>query len=225
MNPDKLFDYLDGKLAPADREQLEEKLAADPQLQRQLAIAREIHRGMRDSSSAREVTMLLEDEALRQRGSKVGRRILTAAMALVLLNVLIGLGVIASKRSKPAQTNAREAQIRQQLAASLGAAAQDALPPPTFAAAEIALNAPRAEWDSIAARVLAAAEQCGGSAAKGLPDDALLTVVADVPTNREAEFRRLVQNPSLSPAPASPPTSGVPNERTIIQVHITEATP
>jgi anti-sigma factor RsiW len=54
MSPDKLFDYLDGKLSPADRTQLEEKLMSDPQLRQQFNIAREIHRSGRDS---REVVM------------------------------------------------------------------------------------------------------------------------------------------------------------------------
>src|ERR1039457_3694252 len=42
MNPDKLFDYLDGKLSAQERAALEEKLTTDPLLQRELAIAREI---------------------------------------------------------------------------------------------------------------------------------------------------------------------------------------
>ena len=57
MNPEKLFDYLEGKLSETERVRLEEQLAADPQLQRELAIAREMHRRSRGS---REV--LLEDE-------------------------------------------------------------------------------------------------------------------------------------------------------------------
>ena len=40
MNPDKLFDYLDGKLSPADRTALEEKLMSDPQLRREFNVAR-----------------------------------------------------------------------------------------------------------------------------------------------------------------------------------------
>ena len=40
MNPERLFDYLEGNLPEFDRLQLEEQLAADPQLQRELALAR-----------------------------------------------------------------------------------------------------------------------------------------------------------------------------------------
>ena len=43
MNPDKLFDYLDGRLAPSERAALEERLMSDKQLQREFAVARQIH--------------------------------------------------------------------------------------------------------------------------------------------------------------------------------------
>src|SRR5205823_9348172 len=46
MNPDKLFDYLDGRLPAAERAELEEQLISDRQLQRELAIARQIYAGM-----------------------------------------------------------------------------------------------------------------------------------------------------------------------------------
>src|SRR6266851_5335432 len=47
MNPDKLFDYLDGKLSETERAALEERLTSDQQLQREIAVARRIHAGMR----------------------------------------------------------------------------------------------------------------------------------------------------------------------------------
>ena len=50
MNPDKLFDYLDGRLPGAERAALEQQLISDKQLQRELALAREIHAGMRGDS-------------------------------------------------------------------------------------------------------------------------------------------------------------------------------
>ena len=224
MNPDKLFDYLDGKLSPADRGEVEAKLAKDPQLQRQLAVAREIHRGMTGTRESHEVYPPIEDPAIVERGGRIGRRIATAAIALVLLNVLVGLAVITVKNKKPAKANPNELAIRQQLAASLNAAAQNALPAPTFVAAEIELTAPKTDWDGVATKVVAAAETCGGSAAKGLPDEAALMVVADVPSAREAEFRQLV---SASPAPPSAAAveepAGAPEKRTIVQVRIKEA--
>ncbi len=220
MNPDKLFDYLDGKLSPADREQLEKQLANDSQLLRQLAVARDIHRNMRGS---REVIMPSDDPAVMQRAGQLGRRIATAAIVLVFINVLVGVAVIAGKGRKQSKLNAQEAAIRQQLATSLGAAGQKALPAPSFVEEEIRIPAARAEWDTVAGRVISAAEKCDGSAAKGLPDEAALTVVADVPTARSREFRQLLvpaiagaaANTEASPSPA-------PNERTIVQVRIAE---
>ncbi|MBA3884014.1 MAG: hypothetical protein H0X73_15225 [Chthoniobacterales bacterium] len=222
MNPDKLFDYLDGKLSPSDRDELEAKLAVDSQLQRQLAVAREIHRGMSGSQRAREVFPSPDDVAVAERGGKLGRRIATACVALMLLNVLVGLGVIAFKNKKPV-SNEREAKMRQQLATSLGAAAQNALPVPSFAAAEIQLAARRTEWDTIARRITGAAESVGGSAARGLPADDALTVVVDIPSSKEPEFRQL-----LSPAGASgahPPAiaeAAAATDRTIVQVRIAD---
>src|SRR5438552_13011624 len=50
MNPDKLFDYLEGRLSATERTALEEQLISDKQLQRELAVALRIHAGMRGDS-------------------------------------------------------------------------------------------------------------------------------------------------------------------------------
>jgi anti-sigma factor RsiW len=227
MNPDKLFDYLDGKLSPAEREQVEQRLATDSQLQRQLAVAREIHRGM---SGSREVIVPSSDQAAAERGGRLGRRVATAAAILVFANVAIGLIVIAGKNKNRSSDYVREAQIREQLTASLGAAAQNALPAPTFAEEELKITAPRADWDQIAEKILAGATAFGGSAAKGLPDQSVMTVLVDIPSSRNAEFRQVLTSASrVSPMPAiapgvkgEPPRSEGKNERTIVQVRISE---
>lgn len=221
MNPDKLFDYLDGKLSPADRTQLEEKLMSDPQFRQQFNIAREIHRS---GKASRETIVPSEDPAAVARGGRLGRRIATAAIVLVTLNVLVGIAVITVKNRKPTALSAQEAAIRQQLAASLGAAGANALPAPSFVEDEIRISAPRAEWDSVADRVLATAERCGGSAARGLTDETALTVMVDVPSARIREFRQsFLPGASASPGAsmANIPTVA-PNERTIVQVRISE---
>jgi len=46
MTPEKFFDYLEGKLPPAERERLERALISDPELQRQFVAARQIHRSL-----------------------------------------------------------------------------------------------------------------------------------------------------------------------------------
>ena len=55
MNPDKLFNYLDGKLSSTEREELEDQLIRDPELQREFAMARNIHQRM--SGEFREVIL------------------------------------------------------------------------------------------------------------------------------------------------------------------------
>src|SRR4030095_5843321 len=50
MNPDKLFDYLDGRLSPKQRADFEEQLMSDKQLQREFTVARQIHSGTRGES-------------------------------------------------------------------------------------------------------------------------------------------------------------------------------
>lgn len=229
MNPDKLFDYLDGKLTPADRAALEEKLMADPQLRKQFNIAREIHRS--GGGEAREVLPLEEDPAAMERAGKLGRRIATAAIVLVFLNVAIGLAVIAGKNRKT-KPDRREQEIRRQLEASLGAAAQNAMPPPSFAEGEVKLSAPRAQWEHMADRIMTAATAFGGSAAKGLPDENLMIVMIDIPSPREAEFRRALTSaagitpmPTFAPAVKSDSSASTDrDERTILQVRIAEAT-
>jgi hypothetical protein len=228
MNPDKLFDYLDGKLSPADRQQLEEKLLSDAQLRRQFEIAREIHRSSRDS---REVITRSDDPEVIARSGALGRKIAVAAAVLVLLNVFFGLAVIANRTKKNVNARTREPEIRQQITASLGAAAKNAMPPPSFEAAEIAITAPRAQWEEVAGRVVAAAAVFGGSAARALPDEKMLTIVADIPSSREAEFREAVSAAAtISPMPAVAPATAEQNtapndekERTIVQVRIAEA--
>ncbi len=223
MNPDKLFDYLEGKLSPADRTELEEKLMSDAQLRREFNIAREIHRS---GGGAREVIVADDDPAIVQRGARLGPRIATAAMILVMLNVAGGLGVIAWKSKKPDAPARKEAEIRKQLQDSLGAAAQKAMPAPSFSADEIALTSPRTEWENMASRIIAGAAAFGGSGTKGLPDDNVMTVVVDIPQSRVAEFREALSAAStISPMPAISPgadlPASVPNERSIVQIRIT----
>jgi len=222
MNPDKLFDYLDGKLSPGDRAQLEEKLMSDPQLRQQFNIARKIHRSGKDS---REVIVSSEDAAEVARGGRLGRRIATAAIALVALNVAIGILVIAGKNRKPAALSAQEAALRQQLGASLGAAGAKVLPAPSFVEDEISLTAAPAEWDALADKVSATAEKFGGSAARGLTDEAFQVVMVEIPSAGMAEFRQALLaggTANVAPSPVTAQTFS-PNEKTIVQVRISES--
>ena len=134
----------------------------------------------------------------------------------------VGILVIAGKNKKRAGLTAQEAAIRQQLAASLGAAGARVLPPPSFVENEIRLPAPRAEWEKLAEKVISAAEKFGGSGAKDLTAETSLTVMIDIPSARVPEFRQSLSGAAASPGEA-PAVQPPPNERTIVQVLISES--
>ena len=222
MNPEKLFDYLEGKLSDTERAQLEERLAADPQLQRELAIAREMHRRSRGS---REVMLESDEPEIPSPPKPLGRRVATAFAALVLLNVLVGIAFIIGKKGDAGELRAREAATRQQLTDSLQKTAETALPLPTIGH-DIHLPAAVAERERIADSVMMLAQQAGGSAAKAPPDDQRITIIVDLPSTRADEFRQSLA--PLAPADYSPPPpepSSAPDKRTIMQVRIGDPLP
>ena len=73
MNPDKLFDYLDGKLPDHERKALEDRLMSDPTARREFNVARRIHSSMRENGSDRaEFFDDLSDESA-ARGRRLAR--------------------------------------------------------------------------------------------------------------------------------------------------------
>ncbi len=104
MNPDKLFDYVEGNLPENERARLEKEIAADPQLQRELAIAREMHRRSRGS---REVMLEGNDPDIPVPAKPLGRRLVTAFAALVFVNVLVGIDFIIGKKDGTGEGRAR----------------------------------------------------------------------------------------------------------------------
>jgi anti-sigma factor RsiW len=217
MTPEKLFDYLDGKFDDEERAAFEEELAANPQLERELAIAREMHRRARGS---REV--VLDDPDIPAPAKPIGRRLITAFAALVLLNVIIGIVFIIGNKKGTGELREREEATRQQLASSLARTAEASLPLPTIAD-EIRLPASPPEVNRVADSVIQLAQQNGGSAAKAPADDKGVTVVVDLPSNRADEFRRSLAPlapPEYSPRPESAPSA---EKHTILQVRIGEA--
>jgi hypothetical protein len=225
MSPESLFDYLDGILPEEERIELERRLATDPQLQRQLAIAREMHRRSRGS---REVIGESQDIDIPAPSGKLGRRVAAAFALLVMVNVLVGIAfIIGQKGSRPVDLRVRELAMRQQLTASLQKAAETALPPPTFATDEIHLVASTNEREALANNVVMLANQCGGSAAKAPPDETGITVLADLPAIRADEFRQalapLTQVDFPSPTPRKEEL--IANERVHIYVRISLALP
>src|SRR4051812_1317517 len=120
MSPEKLFDYLEGKFSAEQRVAFEQRLATDPQLQRELAMAREMHRRARGS---REV-IGDQDPDIPLPAKALGRKILTAFAALVLLNVIVGIIFIIGNKKGTGEMRAREKATRQQLTESLQKSAE-----------------------------------------------------------------------------------------------------
>jgi hypothetical protein len=226
MNPDKLFDYLEGRLSPKERAALEEQLMSDKQLQREFAVARQIHAGMHGDS--REVVLPAQPDVSEQ-GRKMAIRIGVAFMILMFVNVGIGLWFIFRYESKNPNRPLLEAQMRERIAKSIERAAMLTPVPNALGVTEITIPAEKGKLDVVADEVVGIVSRFGGSATKGVPDNGRLSILVDVPTSRESEFRATVasmtsakpessnstiaQEPGLSalaeaPADRPPPATG-----------------
>ena len=229
MNPDKLFDYLEGRLPAAERAALERRLISDKQLQRELAVARQIHAGMRGDS--REV-LLPPRPDVTEEGRKMALRVGAAFIVLMAVNVGIGLWLIARHETKNPNRALLERQMREQIANSLEHAAAAFTPAP-LGVGEITVPAATGKLEAVAEEVVTIAARFGGSAAKGLPDRGRLSVLVDVPSNREPEFRAAISSMvgealrgSVTPATASQASESprpTTNEKKSFVVQVVEA--
>jgi anti-sigma factor RsiW len=131
MNPEKLFDYLEGRLPAAERAALEQRLISDKQLQRELAVARQIHAGMRGDSSE---VLLPPQSDVTEQGRKMALRVGAAFIVLMAVNVGIGLWLIARHETKNPNRALLERQMREQITNSLEHAAA------TFTAAPLGVG-------------------------------------------------------------------------------------
>jgi anti-sigma factor RsiW len=217
MNPDKLFDYLDGKLSSSERAQMEELFISDAQARRELAVARQIHASMTDSP---EIVGVADATSTSDRGPVLARRILIVFMVLVLANVAFGIYAIFFMKNRERERQRTE-QNRTEFKESLSQTAAAALPTPTLGIEEITFNAPAAARDTLADKVIGAATQAGGSAAKGLTNENGLLIFAEIPTTRLNEFRDALKKLGANVPPASSVTTTA--EKTILQVRITRA--
>jgi hypothetical protein len=207
MNPDKLFDYLEGRLSSKERAALEEQLMSDKQLQREFAVARQIHAGMRGDS--REVVLPVQADGSEQ-GRKMAIRIGVAFMVLMFVNVGIGLWFIFRHESKNPNRPLLEAQMREQIAKSIEHAASLTPVPNALGVTEITIPAEKGKLDAVADKLVAIVSELGGSATKGVPDAGRLSILVDLPAGRESEFRGAVTSiqgggSPKSPAPTKPP--------------------
>lgn len=200
MNPDKLFDYLEGRLSPKERVALEEQLMSDKQLQREFAVARQIHAGMRGES--REIVLPAQPDVPEQ-GRNRAIRIGVAFMVLMLVNVGIGLYFIFWHESKNPNRPLLEAQMREQIAKSIEHAATLTPAPNALGVTEIKIPAGTGKLDTVANEVVAIVSKLGGSATKGVPDAGQLSILVDLPANRESEFRAAIASMQGASSPGS----------------------
>jgi hypothetical protein len=220
MSPDKLFNYLDGKLSPEQRADMERQLATDVHLQRELAMAREIHSRMSDVRDVREVMLSPDVPVETERGAVLGRRVAIAFAVLVFMNVVFGLYAIFFMAKKE-RAKAGEKQNRQELVQALEKAGENALPTPSLETNEITISVPAKQKDAAANKIIAAAKQSGGSAVKNLNAENGLLLFAEIPAGRVNQFQE-----ELKKLGATVPAATAPNTTSgnvILQIRIIEA--
>ncbi len=206
MNPDKLFDYLEGRLPATERTVLEERLMSDKQLQRELAVARQIHAGMVGDSHE---VLLPPEQVVTAQGRKMALRVGVAFIILMAVNVGFGLWLIVRHETRNPNRALLETQMREQITKSIERAAATLTPAP-LGISEITVPAAAGKLDTVADEVVTIASRFGGSAAKGLQDGDRLSVLVDVPSNREAEFRAAIQSIGGAPGPTTSATVTTP---------------
>ncbi len=225
MNPEKLFDYLEGRLPATERAALEERLLSDKQLQHELAVARQIHAGMRDDSHE---VLLPPRSDVTEQGRKMALRVGAAFIVLMAVNVGIGLWLIARHETKNPNRALLEKQMRDQITNSLEHAAATFTPAP-LGVDEIMVPAATGKLETVADEVVTIATRFGGSATKGLANQGRLSVLVDLPSNREPEFRAAISSITgeAPPGSATPATAAATTEKKSFVVQIVEqsATP
>ncbi|MDQ2867653.1 MAG: hypothetical protein M3R59_04475 [Verrucomicrobiota bacterium] len=192
MNPDTLLDYLDGKLPDHSRRDLETKLVSDPQLQRELEVARRIHTGMRASAIPEVPGEMSEADAAR--GRKLARRVGLAFLFLVAMNVGLGVLYIAHHETKKAASTSKEAEIRAQLQRSLESSTKSELTPAPLGIAKILLTTTPEHVGQLANDVAKLASRFGATATKGIRESDHLPVMVEIAGERAADFRSALAN-------------------------------
>src|SRR4030095_4125110 len=204
MNPDKLFDYLEGRLSPRERDDLEEQLMSDKQLQREFAVARQIHAGMRGDS--REVLLPPEPD-ISERGRQMALRVGVAFIVLMAVNVAFGLWLIFRHESMNPNRPLLEKQMREQITKSIESAATLGPAGNGLGVSEIKIQAATGKLHTLANEVVAISSRLGGSSTKGLQDGDRISVLVDMPSNKETEFRAALSSISGDPSPLFPSTA------------------
>jgi hypothetical protein len=94
--------------------------------------------------------------------------------------------------------------MREQIAKSIERAAALTPAPNTLGVTEITIPAETGKLDAVADKVVALVSELGGSITKGVPDAGRLSILVDIPANRESEFRTVVASIQGGGSPKSP---------------------
>ena len=220
MNPDKLFNYLDGKLPPHEREAVEEELINSAEARREFEVARCIHSASHGAPEKLEIVSPETQAA--QRGRRIARQVFLAALVLVAMNVGLGLVYIAHHESKNPNHELLEKQSRAQLQQALDKAAAAALTPPPLGIVELKVNVGRGTAARVEDEIAQVAARLGGLATKGIPDNGRNEVLTELPAKRAAEFRDAVANLAGTTVAGAVPSTLNPEEKISIVVQIAE---
>jgi uncharacterized protein (UPF0261 family) len=172
---------------------------------------------------SREV-LLLPTQDVTEQGRKMALRVGAAFIVLMAVNVGIGLWLIARHETKNPNRSLLETQMRDQIAKSLEHAAATFTPAP-LGVGEIMVPVATGKLETVADEVVAIATRSGGSATKGLADKGRLSVLVDLPSSRESEFRAAISSMTGEAPPGSPTpaTAAAANEKKSFVVQIVEA--
>jgi len=109
--------------------------------------------------------------------------------------------------------------MREQIAKSIERAATLTPAPNALGVTEITIPTENGKLDAVANKVVAIVSELGGSATKGVPEAGRVSILVDLPANRESEFRAAVASiqgggSSASQASPRPPEPGSPTPAT-----------
>lgn len=222
MNPDKLFDYLDGKLPDHERKAVEERLMTDPTARREFDVARRIHGSMRENESNRpEVFDALPEETV-ARGRRLARQVGLAFIVLVAMNVLLGLVYIAHHESKNPNRQLLDEQAREHLQKSLENAAASLTPPPLgFGGLQVTAEA--GQSSAVADEIVRAAKKFLGSATEAALDSGRVDVVIEIPGKTAPDFKNALPLLLGVKEVTGEISVASPDEKVSLIVHLTEA--
>jgi len=144
-----------------------------------------------------------------EQGRKMALRVGVAFIILMAVNVGFGLWLIVRHETKNPNRALLETQMRQQIAKSIEHAAATLTPGP-LGVSEITVPVATGKLDTVADELIAVASRLGGSATKGLQAGGRISILVDIPSNREQEFRASITAISAATQNGTPSTAREP---------------